>query len=148
MKPRAQRLCNFFAARVACESRAHARRPATQSKNKTPGRICFFAAWPPRTAHSLTQGGPLGRRGHPANKNTGARLCFCCAASRNRSLTHTEQKKIHKRRLFVSAGAAPEQKKKQHGFLYLRSPKDHINRRILHSGCKAQGKGDSRNHGL
>ena len=29
-----------------------------------------------------------------------------------------------------------------------RGPQDNINSRILHSGCKAQGRGDFRNHSL
>ena len=80
------------------------------------------AVRPPGTAHSLTQAGPLGCRGHPATKKTPGRVhCFAarppgltlarplgrcghaekksafvffrCAASGIRSLTHTPSKK-------------------------------------------------------
>ena len=71
--------------------------PRPPSKKKSWGAFIgarsFCAARPPETAQSLTQAGPLGRRGHPARKKhwgafIGQRLFLCCAASRNRSLTH------------------------------------------------------------
>ena len=36
----------------------------------------------------------------------------------------------------------------KHGPKFLEDPKDHLSMRILQSGSKAQGKGDSRNHSL
>ena len=86
------RLC--FLLRGLPELLTHSRRQgcsnaaATQQKRQHRGACMFLAVRPPGTAHSLTQARPLGRRGHPTTKNTGARLVVSCAASRNRSLTH------------------------------------------------------------
>ena len=73
-------------------SRRRGRWDAAANQQKTPGRVYCFAARPPGTAHSLTQG----RRGHPEkhNKQTPGHVhFFCCAASRNRSLTNTPSQK-------------------------------------------------------
>ena len=62
---------HFLAARqrgayvgVTCDSRGQAGHAAKKHQRA----LVYIAAWPPGTAHSLAQSGPLGRRGHPATK--------------------------------------------------------------------------------